>query len=344
MGDFNGDGRADYARLGGTYAHLFFSNGDGTFANPVHYYPAGWNFGNPSPWKTIVGDFNGDGRTDYARLGGTYSHFFFSNGDGTFSNPVHYYPAGWNFGNPSVWETIVGDFNGDGRTDYARLGASYAHLFFSRGDGTFSNLVQAYPPGWNFGNPSPWKTIVGDFNGDGRTDYARVGGTYAHFFFSNGDGTFSNPVHYYPTGWDFGFNASWPTMVGDFNGDGRTDYARLGASYAHLFFSKGDGTFSNLVQAYPPGWNFGNPSPWKTIVGDFNGDGRTDYARVGGTYAHFFFSNGDGTFSNPVHYYPAGWDFGFNASWPTMVGDFNGDGRTDYARLGGSYSHFFLKQ
>ena len=259
-----------------------------------------------------------------------------------FLNLIHTYPAGWDFSNPSPWEAITGDFNGDGKTDYGRLGGTYAHFFFSNGDGTFSTPIQVYPAGWDFGNPGPWETIVGDFNGDGMTDYGRLGSTYSHFFFSNGDGTFSTPFHIYPASWDFGFNAAWPAIVGDFNGDGMTDYGRLGGTYSHFFFSNGNGTFSAPVHVYPAGWDFGNPGPWETIVGDFNGDGRTDYGRLGGTYSHFFLSNGNGTFSAPVHVYPAGWDFGFNAAWPAIVGDWSGDGSTDFLRLGGTYSHVFI--
>jgi hypothetical protein len=132
-----------------------------------------------------VGDFNGDGKTDYGRLGGTYSHFFLSYGDGNFSAPVHTYPAGWDFGNPGPWETIVGDFDGDGSTDYGRLGATYTHLFYAEGGGEFSALVHYYPPGWNFGFDAAWPAIVGDWSGDGRTDYMRLGGTYSHVFIAH---------------------------------------------------------------------------------------------------------------------------------------------------------------
>jgi len=163
--------------------NIGWTDSTNNFSNPVQSYPNGWNFGNPSSWETITGDFNGDGKSDYARIGGTYAHIFISNGDGTFLNPVFSYPAGWNFGQPSPWRTITGDFNGDGKTDFARLGGTYSHFFLSKGDGTFSTPIQSYPGGWNFGIPSSWEAITGDFNGDGKSDYARLGGTYSHLFF-----------------------------------------------------------------------------------------------------------------------------------------------------------------
>lgn len=100
-----------------------------TFTNYIPSYPAGWNFGLPSAWKTITGDFNGDGRTDYARLGASYSHLFISNGDGTFAAPIESYPSGWDFGLPSSGEPITGDFRGNKKTGYLRLGSTYSHLF-----------------------------------------------------------------------------------------------------------------------------------------------------------------------------------------------------------------------
>jgi hypothetical protein len=33
---------------------------------------------------------------------------------------------------------------------------------------------------------------------------------------------------------------------------------------------------------------------------------------------------------------------GFGPHWPAIVGDWSGDGRTDYLRLGGTYSHVFI--
>jgi RHS repeat-associated protein len=353
-GDFNGDGKTDYARLGRSDSRIFLSRGDGTFDASVQNYPPGWDFGLPSNWQTITGDFNGDGLTDYARLGATDARVFLSNGDGTFRVVTFNYPPTWNFGLDNKWEAISGDFNGDGRTDFARLGANSIYVFLSNGDGTFTPSIQNYPAGWDFGNPSNWKTITGDFNGDGLTDYIRLGPTYAHVFLSNGNGTFQALVEQYPAGWNFGWDDRFEPITGDFNGDGRMDFARLGPNNMYVFLSKGDGHFAASTQSFPNGWNFAPNWKWKTVVGDFNRDGRTDFARVGEGYAHLFISNGDGTFAMPVYQYPPGWTFpmllvaqgAFNlgtATWSDIVvGDFDGDGRIDFARLGNNLAYTFL--
>jgi hypothetical protein len=344
-GDFNGDGRMDYARLGGTLAYVFTSNTDGTFTPRAQNYPTGFDFGVPSNWKTITGKFNADNRTDYARLGGTVAYVFTSNEDGTFTLRAQNYPAGFDFGLPTKWETITGNFNDDNRTDYARLGGTLAYVFTSNGDGTFTPRLQNYPAGFDFGLPTKWETITGNFNNDNRTDYARLGGTLAYVFTSNADGTFTSRAQNYPTGWNFGLPSSWKTITGNFReGSALTDYARLGGTLVHVFTSNGDGTFTSHSQNYPTGWNFGLPSAWETITGDFNGDGTTDYARLGGTYGHFFMSTGDGSFGSIRRYYPAGWNFGLPSSWKTITGDFNGDGKVDYARLGGTSADMFIAE
>lgn len=342
-GDFNGDGRSDFGRLGTTQAHFFLSRGDGTFDVPIQTYPETWAFGNPSWWKTIVGDFNRDGRTDYARIGATVSHFFLSNGDGTFAIATQNYASGEDFGWTDAWTPVAGDFNGDYRTDYARLGATKSHFFFSNGDGTFSEAVQNYPATWDFGNPSTWETVIGDFNKDGRVDYGRLGATLSHFFLSNGDGTFTVFTQNYPAGWDFGNPSWWKTIAADFNGDGRGDYARLGATQSHFFLSNGDGTFTLQTQNYPQGWDFGWSQAWAPLVGDFNGDGRSDYARLGDTKTNFFMSKGDGTFAELTENYPSGWNFGNPTWWTPILGDFNGDGRDDYGRVGSTLAHVFFE-
>jgi hypothetical protein len=290
---------------------------------------SGLDFGLPSTWEPISGDFNGDGRTDYARVGASGAWVFLAQLGGGFTQGFQVYDGLW-FDQPSPWQTVTGDFNGDGRTDYARLGAGGAWVFSGQPSGGFTQGFQVYQGGLNFGLPSSWEPITGDFNGDGIGDYARVGATGAWFFMGGRYGGWTQGFQSY-NGLNFGQPSSWTTITGDWNGDRRTDYARVGATGAWIFTMQSNGSFAQGFQVYS-GLNFGLPSSWEPITGDFNGDGRVDYGRVGGTGAWLFLSTGNG-FTQHFQTYE-GLDFGLPSSWKTITGDFNGDGKGDYARLG----------
>jgi hypothetical protein len=297
---------------------------------------SGLDFGLPSTWQPITGDFDGDGRTDYARVGATGAWVNIAQFGG-FTGGFQAY-SGLDFGQPSQWQTITGDFNGDRKTDYARLGGTGAWIFTAQAGGSFSQGFQVYS-GLDFGVPSTWEPITGDFDGDGRTDYARVGATGAWVFLSKSTGWFTGFQVY--SGLNFGQPSQWQTITGDFNRDGRTDYARLGATGAWVFLAQSGGSFAQTFQVYS-GLNFGLPSTWDTITGDFDGDARMDYARVGATGAYFFFLKSTGWVQS-FHSY-AELNFGQPSAWRTIAGDFNGDLRTDYARLGGTGAWIYARQ
>jgi hypothetical protein len=356
-GDFNGDGKTDYLRLGGTGAWLFFSNGDGTFAQrPESYVDQSppLNFGLPSSWQSITGDFNGDGRTDYLRLGDTGAWLFYGNADGTFTRGFESYvdqSPPLNFGVPSSWQPITGDFNGDGKTDYLRLGDTGAWLFYGNADGTFTRGFQSYvdqSPPLNFGLPSTWQVVTGDFNGDGRADYARLGDTGAWVFFGNANRTFTRTFQSYvdqSPALNFGVPSQWQAITGDFDHDGRTDYARLGDTGAWVFYGNANGTFTRGFQSYvdqSPALNFGVPSSWQVVTGDFDHDGRTDYARIGSTGAWLFFGAANRTFTRGFQDY-RGLAFGQPSPWQVVAGDFAGNGKTSYARLGDTQAFVFFR-
>ena len=102
LGDFNGDGRADYLLIdgmGNPYQYLFLSKGDGTFVGQLQSLPNGWAWNemtNPNSILPATGDFNGDGKTDYLLVdtaGHPYQYVFLNNGDATFAGQTQPLPT-----------------------------------------------------------------------------------------------------------------------------------------------------------------------------------------------------------------------------------------------------------
>jgi hypothetical protein len=193
---------------------------------------------------------------------------------------------------------LTGDFNGDGKTDLAHW------LQFCCGQ--FAWQV-ALSTGSSFAVPPslggiwiefllhgsevarPEQTATGDFNGDGKTDLA--------FWFRNGKlwnvalstgtrlGTNQQPPD---SNWIRGFGGAPAIMlIGDFNGDHRTDLAGWNdvSEAWHVALSTGQG-FDPSAGFWIT--NFGHPGAM--IVGDFGGSGRTSI----GTYLY------DSTTEQPI--------------------------------------------
>ena len=296
VGDFNGDGKADVTLTGApNWATLAvaFSNGDGTFTvtnQPITNFAVWAATAGAVP---LIGDFNGDGKSDVALIGAssfTFVAVAFSNGDGTFTvtNPTSTNFAGWAATAGAV--PLVGDFNDDGRTDLALTGPSawtFIPVALSNGDGSFNvtNSTATNFAAW--AATANAKPLVGDFNGDGRTDVALTGPsawTYVPVAFSNGDGTFNvvNPTTSNFPGW--AATAGAVPLVGDFNADGRADVALTGPSSwstVVVAFSNGDGSFNATNQPILDFGGWAATTGAKPLLGDFNGDGRTDLALTG---------------------------------------------------------------
>jgi len=152
---------------------------DGSFALPVTMTLMAAD-SSGSYWNSKLGDFNGDGRTDVALIhngtDGWYGRVALAQGDGSFATPVTMTLMVADL-SASYWNSQLGDFNGDGRTDVALIHNGtdgwYGRVALAQGDGSFATpvtmtLMAADSSG------SYWNSKLGDFNGDGRTDVALI--------------------------------------------------------------------------------------------------------------------------------------------------------------------------
>jgi hypothetical protein len=260
FGDFNGDGKTDFAFAMNSNGLIFVALGDGT--GKFHFLP-GFRSSFKNPGQTAAGDFNRDGKLDLAVADGNGVSVLLGNGDGTFQAPQTVLSLVYGSA------LIAADLNGDGVLDLAFFGSDTISVVLGNGDGTFQPPIETPVPVYL----QPW---VSDFNEDGKLDFLiltigdpeRIG-----IVLGNGDGTFQQPQKYYSTGF---YPQAVLLMVGDFNSDGNSDvfgYGELG-DLAGFLAGNGDGTFRRVS-------NFTMPGPMRkgyTTVGDFNSDGLLDFA------------------------------------------------------------------
>jgi hypothetical protein len=255
---------------------------------------------------------------------GTVSFLDTSNGNAVLAKPtLEAAVAGVGWPNPLSIPTsnltqavALGDFNGDGITDVATTGGTYAQplvILLGNSDGSYTTAPALALPTFFLGS-----IAVADFNGDGKQDLALLDAAADNviILLGNGDGTFQMAASSPAVAQD-----SNQVIAGDFNGDGIQDLA-VSANTITILLGNGDGTF-NAAPITPAG-----PTPYGIALGDFNQDGKLDLAV---SYANSYvisirLGNGDGTFAAP-NSIPA-----FQSPGTAIaVADFNGDGKLDLA-------------
>ena len=270
-GDFNGDGIPDLAvtleRYPTASLNILLGNGDGTFQSPItHPLPV-------IPFAEATGDFNGDGKLDIVTTSPDAGlTVLLGQGDGTFQTGNTYLTSSQNGSGQQASYVLTADFNGDGKADLAILDANGLGILLGAGDGTFQ------PPVRTAGLVLETPFAVGDLNGDGKADLATGSG---NVLLGNGDGTFQRPMNYAGA---LPLNSGSFVVLADVNGDGITDIAvGDGGSNIDVLLGNGDGTFRpGSAQANVPGL-------LGLLVGEFNGDGKTDFAALSGNTVEIVF-------------------------------------------------------
>lgn len=303
VGDFDGDGIADIAQVD-IHNHVWYV----VFSGQSHYQ------GNVAKYSTIrmgltpggdvdhfVGDYSGDRKDDFGTLhytsnsSGKVGKWYIMN-SATKGKGVYPLPGGdYTFANTKwglewgamdmKWQVVPGDFDGDGITDRAIVNKTYGlwcihssatnDLFYS----PFGYLVF----GWQwYGQTINHEIAVGDYDGDGKTDRAIV---------SHAEGTWyvipSSTENVYDTRYfgykQKGFSTYSRLAIGDYDGNGFDDYASFDTKNAkvviHYNGFPGEALPADVSQSWSElkGKNYSTIYP---VVGDYDGDGRADYAFV----------------------------------------------------------------
>jgi tRNA A-37 threonylcarbamoyl transferase component Bud32 len=339
--DVNGDGRGDlvWNYLDDSTNQLAVGLGqpDGTFVMqpPVshpHRPTEGWH----RSVTLHVADINGDGRDEllWLRLGeGLFNLVFvgYHSADGTFR-----FAESFHFGHPTLrwgaWRALVADFDGDGKDDlvFNHLAAdNQIRAFRSRGDGTFAELtpITHFAKTW-----SGYRAFVGDVDGDRRDDVlwndvpVWANRTYVARSWGDRHDLLSQQDHTVTDGW-----SEFRPSVADIDGDGKSDvvWSKIGADTVTVFVALGQST---ALFRYLPVQSLALPARARLtdpIVGDFNGDGRTDFlwhASEANSVLVMRASRG-GRFS--MHYAPGNPDGARGDSVEVLPVDVNADGRDD---------------
>jgi len=231
VGDFNGDGNADFARTteyGAApppvdKAHaldVFLGDGRGGFVFDRLIPLLGF------PSTLLAGDVNGDGRTDIVFADGPFSsgtlrRVLLGKADGAFTE----IDTGL-----TRFQGLfkLADLNRDGKLDLFTFQDDAVVVWVGDGAGHFPSSVTSPPSGVESLNGD----VVGDLNEDGIPDVVGGGGQAA-IWLGRSDGTFANPMHTL-------LRPAGGLLLADLTGDGHLD---LLTSSGELLQGRGDGTF-----------------------------------------------------------------------------------------------------